>query len=332
MHRKHCRSSAALVLAAAGLALGVPLAGADVPRAAGSWSQAAPFPEERTEVSVTTDGDRIFLAGGFERVGEEGARAPRTVYAYDPDADGWEPLTELPQGVNHTGLEYHEGKLYVIAGYHENTFDPVSCLRIYDIDADRWRDGPPVPTARGALATAVLDGRIHAIGGTTHGERDVGAHEVYDPETGEWTELAPMPTPRNHHRATTMDGRIVVLAGRDDSTFRLTTNEIYDPDANRWTDGAPVPTGRSGVAVAALDGWIYLFGGETFRPERRTFDEAERYNLEDDRWEQLPAMPTARHGLGAAAIRGAIYVIAGGPDAGFAFSAANERLVPDDGD
>lgn len=328
MGSRHYHLSAALAIAAAGLVFGAAVARADVPEAQGSWTQAAPLPEERTEVSVATDGERIFLAGGFKQVGEEDAGAPRTVYAYDPDADDWASLTELPEGVNHTGLEYHDGKLYVIAGFHENTFDPISCMRIYDIAADRWRDGPPVPTARGALATAVLDGRIHAIGGTTHGRRDVGVHEVYDPEAGEWTELAPMPTPRNHHRATTMEGRIVVLAGRDDTTFRLTTNEIYDPADDRWEDGAPVPTGRSGVAVTALDGWVYLFGGETFDPEDRTFDDAERYSLKEDRWERLPAMPTARHGLDAAAVDQAIFVIAGGPDAGFAFSGVNERLVP----
>jgi hypothetical protein len=56
--------------------------------------------------------------------------------------------------------------------------------------------------------------------------------------------------------------------------------------------------------------------------------EAERYDPRADAWEALPAMPTARHGLGAAALDEAIYVIAGGPEAGFAFSDRNERLVP----
>ena len=313
-----------------GVSLAASMAAADVEVVGGDWTRVAPLPDERTEVSVATDGERIFLAGGFEQVGEDDTRAPRTVYVYDPAADRWEALTELPAGVNHTGLEYLDGKLYVIAGFHENTFDPISCFRIYDIETDTWSSGPSVPTPRGALATAVVDGRIHVIGGMSHGREDVAAHEVYDPETSRWTRRAPLPTPRNHHRAGTLDGRIVVLAGRDDTTFRLTTNEIYDPETDRWDQGAPVPTGRSGVAVAVLDGKIYLFGGETFEPRERTFDEAERYSLEENRWERLPPMPTARHGLDAAAVGGAIYVISGGPDAGFAFSDVNERLIPED--
>lgn len=330
MPSRACDAHGAWLGALLGLCLVAPLAAADVGEAAGEWRRMAPLPEARTEVSVATDGARIFLAGGFKQTGEEEATAPRRLFVYDPADDRWETLTELPRGVNHAGLEYHDGRLYLIGGYDEASFTPTDAFHIYDIDAERWRQGPVLPTPRGALATAVLDGRIHAIGGTTHGREDVCVHEVYDPQRDLWSQLAAMPTPRNHHRAAAIDGRLVVLAGRDAATFRLSTNEIYHPEEDRWEEGAPVPTGRSGVAVAVLDDWVYLFGGETFTPEKRTFDDAERYHPEEDRWERLPPMPTARHGLDAAAVGGALYVIAGGPAAGFAFSDLNERLTPDD--
>jgi N-acetylneuraminic acid mutarotase len=320
----------ATLAAAIGMAGGAAMA--DVPQAPGEWTVRAPLPEERTEVSVTTDGERVFLAGGFARAGDQRASAPRAVYAYDPEADTWSELTELPEGVNHAGLAHIDGRLFVVGGYHENTFDPIANLRIYDLEADEWSEGAPLPTARGALAVTVVDGRIHAISGRSHGQEDVGAHEVYDPEADAWETLAPLPTPRNHHAAAALDGRIVVLVGRNDAGDRMTVNEIYDVEADEWSEGAPVPTGRSGVAAVALDGWVYLFGGESFDPVRRTFDEAERYDPEGDRWEAMPPMPTARHGLGAAVVGDAIYVVSGGPEAGFAFSDANERLVPGEGD
>jgi N-acetylneuraminic acid mutarotase len=303
-------------------------AAADVRQAGGEWTQRAPLPDARTEVSVTTDGKRIFLGGGFVQSGERRADAPRAVYAYEPAADTWSHLTDLPEGVNHAGLVCLDDRLYVVGGYRENTFEPIDTLRIFDLTTAQWSEGAPLPTARGAHATVVLDGRIHAIGGRTHGRVDVGAHEAYDPETDEWVSLAPLPTPRNHHVGAVVDKLIVVLAGRDDDRFEMTVNELYDPRADAWRAGAPVPTGRSGVAAAVLDGHVYLFGGETFAPRRRTFDEAERYDPRADVWEALPAMPTARHGLGAAAVDGAIHVISGGPEAGFAFSDRNERFVP----
>ncbi|WP_018232554.1 Kelch repeat-containing protein [Thioalkalivibrio thiocyanodenitrificans] len=301
-----------------------------VVKVGGEWTQRAPLPDARTEVSVATDGKRIFLGGGFVQSGERRADAPRAVYVYEPAADTWSHLTDLPEGVNHAGLVYLDDRLYVVGGYRENTFEPIDTLRIFDLTAEQWSEGAPLPTARGAHATVVLDGRIHAIGGRTHDRADVGAHEAYDSATDAWASLAPLPTPRNHHAGAVVDGSIVVLAGRDDDSFEMTVNEIYDPQADQWRTGAPVPTGRSGVAAAVLDGHVYLFGGETFVPRRRTFDEAERYDPRTDAWEVLPAMPTARHGLGAAAVDGAIHVISGGPEAGFAFSDRNERLVPGD--
>ena len=290
------------------------------------WSTAEPMPEARTEVWAATDGDRIFVAGGFA-AGDGNPTAPRAVHAHDPQADTWDHLTDLPEGVNHAPLVHHDGRLYLVGGYRGASFEPIDDLRIYDIEADRWEDGAPLPTPRGALAAVVLDGRIHAIGGVAPGRVNTGAHEVFDPDAGEWSTAADMPTPRDHHGAAVVGADIVVIAGRNPETELLTVNEIYDADGDSWRTGADVPTGRSGVAAVTHDGAVYLFGGEQFDPPA-TFDEAERYDLAADSWDSLPPMPTARHGLGAAVVDGAIHVIAGGPERGLSYSAVNEVLRP----
>jgi N-acetylneuraminic acid mutarotase len=197
-------------------------------------------------------------------------------------------------------------------------------------------------TPRGALAVAVLDGRIHAIGGNAEGgaglqshehgtpeaDNSVGTHEVYDPAADTWTRLAPLPTPRNHLGAAVIGGKIHVVGGRVPGDMELTSHEIYDRAAGSWTVGPPLPTGRSGIAVVAHRGRLYVFGGETVGWfSSSTFDEAERFDPETGRWAALPPMPTARHGLGAASFDEAIYVLSGGPSAGLSFGAANERLV-----
>ncbi len=293
--------------------------------AAGEWTGRAPLPEARTEVSVTTDGERIWLIGGF---GPD-RTAPRTMYVYDPAEDAWPALGEIPQGVNHAGFAHLDGRLYIVGGYQEATFEPTDALRIYDLDSGEWQDGAPLPTARGALAVAVLDGAIHAIAGAT-GDQSVGTHEVYDPASDSWRTAADLPTPRNHTGAAVVDGQIHVVAGRDGGDDTMTVHEVYDPESDSWSEAPPVPTGRSGIAVVELDGRVYVFGGETFGNPEKTFDEAERYDPAAGSWQALPPMPTARHGLGAAALGDSIYVIAGGPEPGFAFSDANERLEPAD--
>ncbi|MBI4409805.1 MAG: galactose oxidase [Gemmatimonadetes bacterium] len=312
-----------------------------IPTVRARWEQRAPMPESRTEVSVATDGELIYVIGGFKRESGETASAPRAVFVYDPARDQWTSPDSIPEGVNHAGLVHLDGKLYIVGGYRENTFDPTGAVHIYDLATRRWSEGAPMPTPRGAMGVTVLGGKIHAIGGTVadptglephlHGTaagNSVGTHEVYDPATDTWSRRAPMPTARNHLGAASLGGKIYALAGRVPGNATLTANEVYDPGTDRWATAAPVPTGRSGVAVVALGEYVYIFGGETFGAVSKTFDEAERYRAASGRWESLPRMPTARHGLGAAAVGGAIYVISGGPQPGFAFSGANERLVP----
>jgi len=311
------------------------------------WSTMAPLPEARTEVSVTSDGERIYLAGGFVPPENEDAdeRPPvgEELWVFDPAADAWESLGPIPAGTHHAGFVHINGRLYIVGGYRDNTFDPVGQVWIYDISAGTWSEGAPMPTPRGALAYAVLDGRIHTVGGTVEDKEaldhnahntdspdaSVGTHEVYDPATDSWERLAPMPTARNHHAAGVAVGRLYVTAGRAGDDFTMTVTEAYDPIADRWEEAPPLPTGRSGVAAAAWDSRIYVFGGETFDPGmERTFDDAEVYDPRTNRWDALEPMPTARHGLGAGVVNGMIYVVSGGPEPGFSFGSANERYVP----
>ena len=304
------------------------------------WSARAPLPEQRTEVSVATDGERIYLAGGFGPPAA-GEPAPRTVWAYTPAGDSWEAIGELPEGLNHAAMAYHSGQLFVLGGFREATFEPIAEVRILNLGSGEWRDGEPMPTPRGAAGFTVLNGRIHVVGGNVPSpevvagmpdvivteDRSVNVHEAYDPKADTWTTLAPMPTPRNHLAAAALDGRIHAVLGRADGDFTFATHEIYDPETDVWEKGPPVPTGRSGVAAVAHDGYLYTFGGEDFANDGRTFDEAERFDPAANEWQSLPPMPTARHGLGAASHDTGIYVISGGPQAGFSFGDMNERLT-----
>lgn len=293
--------------------------------AVAQWGPAAPLPDLRTEVSMASDGARLFLAGGYGVAGNQLA-APRAVHAYDPGADAWARLTDLPQGLNHTALVHLDGALYVIGGQVETSPDPVATVWIYDIAGDSWRQGPPLAQPRGAHAATVHAGRIHVIGGVGP-DGNTAAHEIYDPASDQWITAADMPTPRDHHAAVSVGDKIVVLAGRDGRSTRMQVNEIYDPATDRWQVGADLPTGRSGVAGVALDGYVYLIGGEGFDPAT-TFAEVERYDPVADEWQAMPPLGVARHGLGAAVIDGRIHVVSGGPEAGFTFGDAHEVFVP----
>jgi N-acetylneuraminic acid mutarotase len=104
------------------------------------------------------------------------------------------------------------GILYAIGGRPISPGDNYDIVEAYDLATDRWTTKAPMPSKRGGLASAVLDGEIHTFGG----ERPDGVfdnHEVYDPARDRWTVAAPMPTARHGLAAVTLGGRIYVIGG-----------------------------------------------------------------------------------------------------------------------
>ena len=117
---------------------------------------------------------------------------------------------------------------------------------------------------RGSVGVAVLDGKVHAVGGRgVDNNFTVGTHEVFDPATGQWSERAPLPQPRDHMALVAVDGKLHAIGGRiTNPASRVGTHDIYDPKSNSWTSGPPLPTARSGLAYANYQGMIVVLGGE----------------------------------------------------------------------
>src|SRR6185436_721417 len=109
----------------------------------------------------------------------------------------------LPRPLNHPAAASTGDAIYVIGGYNDLTFTPVATVYRYDVDDDVWTSVAELPQARGALAAAVIDGKIYAAGGVPGG-RDL---TVYDPATNSWTTRAPMPTAREHLAAAAFGGK-----------------------------------------------------------------------------------------------------------------------------
>jgi N-acetylneuraminic acid mutarotase len=247
---------------------------------------------------------------------------------YDPGADSWRQRASLPSGLHHAGIGALNDRLYVIGGFEYSGFTvwhPTTHVYQYDPATDRWTRRKPMPTARGALAVAVLNGKLHAVGGYTK-EGNTGAHEVYDPQTDNWSSLAALPLPRDHHAAAVVGGRLFVIGGRLNRQYsqNLAVTDAYDPATDQWSRKADLPTARSGIAAAVLGGRIHVFGGEA---PSGTFRENEAYDPAADKWQTYAPMPTARHGLGSGVVDGRAYLLCGGPTPGGSFSDLNEMFI-----
>lgn len=106
-----------------------------------------------------------------------------------------------------------DGLLYVFGGRNSNTGQStMKSLEIYDPIEQTWKFGASVsylmvfvpidlqmPTGRRSFATAVVKGKIVALGGERSSNQSGTFSEVeeYDPRTNLWTSLPPMPEGRH---------------------------------------------------------------------------------------------------------------------------------------
>jgi Kelch motif protein len=290
--------------------------------APGHWMMLTAMPTARQEVAAAALQGRVWVIGGLGKTGEPVS----TVEAFDPKTNEWTSHAALPVAVHHAAAAVVGERLFVIGGYTVGRTNWTTLDSVYELNAarDGWDLRAPMPTSRGALAVAVLNGRVHAVGGTS--DRVTAAHEVYDPATNRWTRASAMPTARDHLAAVAFQGRLWALGGRASFMGEQYGNvEIYDPAGDAWRPGPPLPAARGGLAAAALPDRILVFGGEA---PLRIFSATEMYEAGGDRGIAKEPMPTPRHGIGVATIGGRVYVAAGGSEPGLAATFANEVFTP----
>ena len=295
--------------------------------ASGRWETRATIASgPRQETAVVALGGEVYVLGGFDGSG----RVVATVEAYDPRADRWRSVADLPLAMHHANAAVVDGRIYVAGFLTGRGFEADGRAFVYEPERNAWEAIVPLPAGRerGASAVAVVGGRIYVAGGLRGGA--VADFSVFDPATGRWAELTDLPARGDHLAAGAIEGVVYVAGGRDGSIGRHRARlDAYVVAERRWEQRASMPTSRGGVASAVLDGRLYVFGGEgDAQSPSGVFAAAEAYDPASDRWEVLPAMRTPRHGMGAAAAAGAIVVPGGGTRQGFGASAVVEAFVP----
>ncbi|MEM9013364.1 MAG: kelch repeat-containing protein [Pseudomonadota bacterium] len=305
----------------------------------GAWSSAAAMPYAVQEVYPALHDGQLYIAGGIATVAKSRDGIALT-QVYDPGRDAWTIGPDLPERRHHNKLISAEGTLYSIGGYRGSPPRGVWQMKpaIWALGDARWHPAGTQPQPQAEQVAAVIDGRIHSVGGRSltgdaNQERgdhaDMQAHWVWDVSSNTWDKAAPASVARNSAAGGVIDGRLYVAGGREE--FALTgLTEVYDPAEDRWRSLAPMPQGQAGLAGAVLDGKLYVFGGEAvFTDNDGVFAEAWVYDPTADAWSALPAMPTPRHGTDGVALAGRIHVVGGARQpGGNDRSPAHEILTP----
>ena len=151
---------------------------------------------------------KIYYAGGLNN----GSAVP-WFDVYDPVANTWTQLQDMPRPRDHFHAAVVNGKFYAIGGRNTAINATTTANDVYNFATGSWSMGlAPLPTARGGFASAVIGSEILIIGGEGGGNT-FNTVEAYDANLNTWRTLAPMPTARHGIQAAVCNDGVYVAAG-----------------------------------------------------------------------------------------------------------------------
>ena len=140
-----------------------------------------------------------------------------------------------------------------------------------------------MPAGRKNLATAVVDGKIYAIGGFVGNGIYLSTVEVYTPATDRWQRAASMPTARDYLVTAVVERKTYAIGGCGGPT----TVEVYNPATNSWRKMANLLNWRNfPTAAVVVDGKIYVIGGNI-----GSTDTVKVYDPATDKWQNVTEVP-----------------------------------------
>lgn len=261
-----------------------------------AWTRVAdlPFGWSHAEPGTFTANGRIFIAGG--RNNGDGRDVVNDFYMYDPTADAWVQLPDLPRGLLAPVMTVVDNPaggqaIYGVTGVF-NGLNGTSEAFAADFD-DIWDALPNLPQQLGEIAAGVIDNVLYVVGDGHPGTF------AYDFTQGTWTNVnSNRPVPAKDQLAEVIDGKLYVMGGISYAGGRQTFNDlqIYDPATNTWAAGTDLPTKIFAAQTTVIGGKIYLSGGVL--DNETTTDNTYVYDPTDGpggSWTQLADAPELRN-------------------------------------
>ena len=189
-----------------------------------AWATRTSMPTARGAHVAVTYQDKIYAIGG-----RFNGPALGTLEIYDPATDSWAAdLPGMPTPREHLAAAAIDSLIYVIGGRFvgDGGFQNVATLEALNPRTLIWTQLPNMPTARGGLAAAGMNGRLYVFGGEIPGV--FAENEEFNPATNSWRTVEPLPTARHGMGAVTFDNMIYVIGGATIAGFGVTgVNEVF---------------------------------------------------------------------------------------------------------
>ena len=175
---------------------------------------------------------------------------------------------------------------------------------VYDIAADSWAAGAPLPRGVVGATAAGWAGRIYLAGGTSNFEPGgvTDQVDIYDIATDTWVGTASAMPDGTAFSGYAQAAQYLYVAGGYDTAGGYDANVVasqrYDLNSDTWTTGPDLATGRADFALAATDAALYAMGGDTsggsiFEPGD-TVERLETAGWPGGSWAGYAPLPAAR--------------------------------------
>jgi len=268
----------------------------------------AAFPYGVNALAACVLEGRVYVAGGYGNRGNgRDATMLRQLWRYDPEANEWQRLADMPEGRCFHAMATARGNLYIFGGIGEGRgagSETREAVLMYDPRTNRWSEIGRLPTPRNRLAAAAVGDRVYVVAGMQLREHleNTETVDILDARTHQWSRGAPLPS-AGHGVALAVVGHTLVLAG---GTGDMSETWLYDTTSDKWRKGSAMPEYRLFASAAAVGGIVHVIGNRANAPIPLLV-----YDLAADKWQQAAAESVDTHRAAAVTLHRLIYVIGG---------------------
>jgi N-acetylneuraminic acid mutarotase len=171
----------------------------------GTWEKLPPLRHARAAGAAVVVGDQIVVVGGR---GNDGLVPQTEIY----DGQTWRDADSIPTPREHLTVAAHDGLVYAAGGREASPDTNVAVLERYDPEADQWKTMHDMPTPRGSIGGAVVEGRFVVVGGEAS-DRVLNVVEMYDFASDTWAPVSALLTPLHGPGVAAVGSELYVIGG-----------------------------------------------------------------------------------------------------------------------
>ncbi|MFA6234247.1 MAG: Omp28-related outer membrane protein [Bacteroidota bacterium] len=301
----------------------------------GQWSPVAPMPNAKIYHTVAAADGMLYVFAGLNA----SSQYDLGCFKYDPATDTWTPIANFPQAKFLFGrAETVGGKIYIFGGIEGfgTGYKTLTAMIEYDPASNTYTQKTPMPTVQALPSSAVLDGLIYLIGGTSTSESVyLKKVQVYDPASDSWFSNTDYPRDTKWMGATTVGNKIVCTGGFNinySPSRYIADTYIGEVNAGilQWTKKSDAGIGPVIFPVTGtFGGKAYFAGGRPSADQNApATQKGFSYDVDTDIWTPIEIKPTGVQYVTQAPLIGDKLYFAGGSLASGAATAVVETYDP----